>query len=267
MLAWSALLTLFLIGGAALLARRLTRPMAALRRAIEQITVATDAGREPPPVPRVDGFLEAEMLSSTLRDLVRSETAHRKALLAMNESLEAAVAERTAELQALLLRDVLTGLPNRRALLETLPEAMGRARRVGRPCALLFLDMDGFKAVNDSHGHEDGDELLRQFGARLLQGVRKTDMVARLAGDEFVVVLEMLADAVHAEDTARKLLARLKEPFVLRTTTVSVGASIGVALHRPDDEPDLDGWLARADHAMYAVKRTGKNGVALAAAM
>ncbi|GAB3384182.1 sensor domain-containing diguanylate cyclase [Massilia agri] len=267
MLAWSALLTLFLIGAAALLARRLTRPMAALRRAIEQITAATDAGRAPPPIPHVDGFLEAEMLSNTLRDLVRSETAHRKALLAMNESLEAAVAERTAELQDLLLRDALTGLPNRRALLETLPEAMGRARRVGRPCALLFLDMDGFKAVNDNHGHEEGDELLRQFGARLLQGVRKTDMVARLAGDEFVVVLEMLADAVHAEDTARKLLALLKEPFVLRSATVSVGASIGVALHRPNDEPDLDAWLARADHAMYAVKRTGKNGVALAAAV
>jgi len=92
-------------------------------------------------------------------------------------------------------------------------------------------------------------------------------MVARLAGDEFVVVLEMLADAVHAEDTARKLLARLKEPFVLRTTTVTVGASIGVALHRPDDDPDLGAWLARADHAMYAVKRTGKNGVALASAI
>ena len=267
MLAWSALLTLFLIGAAALLARRLTRPMAALRRAIEQITAATDAGRAPPPIPHVDGFLEAEMLSNTLRDLVRSETAHRKALLAMNESLEAAVAERTAELQDLLLRDVLTGLPNRRALLESLPEAMSRARRVGRPCALLFLDMDGFKAVNDNHGHEEGDELLRQFGARLLQGVRKTDMVARLAGDEFVVVLEMLADAGHAEDTARKLLALLKQPFVLRTATVSVGASIGVALHRPNDEPDLDAWLARADHAMYAVKRTGKNGVALAAAV
>ncbi|MEW6761440.1 MAG: sensor domain-containing diguanylate cyclase [Pseudomonadota bacterium] len=267
MLAWSALLTLFLIGAAALLARRLTRPMAVLRRAIEQITAATDAGREPPPIPRVDGFLEAEMLSNTLRDLVRSETAHRKALLAMNESLEAAVAERTAELHDLLLRDVLTGLPNRRALLETLPEAMSRARRVGRPCALLFLDMDGFKAVNDNHGHEEGDELLRQFGARLQQGVRKTDMVARLAGDEFVVVLEMLTDAVHAEDTARKLLARLKEPFVLRTTTVTVGASIGVALHRPEDERDLDAWLARADHAMYAVKRTGKNGVAMAATM
>lgn len=267
MLAGSVLLALALAGAAALLARRLTRPISALRRAIEGITVASAAGRPPPPIPRVDGFLEAEMLSSTMRELVRSEIAHRQALLAMNESLEAVVAERTAELQALLLRDVLTGLPNRRALLETLPEAMSRARRVGRPCALLFLDMDGFKAVNDTHGHEEGDELLRQFGQRLAQGIRKTDMVARLAGDEFVVVLEMLSDALDAEETARKLLARLKEPFVLRSTVVTVGASIGVALHRPGDPPDLDAWLARADHAMYAVKRTGKNGVAMAAAL
>lgn len=267
MLAGSVLLALALAGVAALLARRLTRPISALRRAIEGITAASAAGRPPPPIPRVDGFLEAEMLSGTMRELVRSEIAHRQALLAMNESLEAAVAERTAELQALLLRDVLTGLPNRRALLETLPEAMSRARRVGRPCALLFLDMDGFKAVNDTHGHEEGDELLRQFGQRLAQGIRKTDMVARLAGDEFVVVLEMLSDALDAEETARKLLARLKEPFVLRSTVVTVGASIGVALHRPGDPPDLDAWLARADHAMYAVKRTGKNGVAMAAAL
>jgi diguanylate cyclase (GGDEF)-like protein len=241
--------------------------METLRNAIERVTAATEAGKAPPPIPRVDGFLEAEILSSTMRELVRSETAHREQLLALNGRLEAAVAERTAELQALLLRDALTGLPNRRALLETLPEAMSRARRVGRPCALLFLDMDGFKAVNDNHGHEEGDELLRQFGVRLAQGVRKTDLVARLAGDEFVVVLEMLADAADAEDTARKLLERVRAPFVLRTTSVSVAASIGIALHAPEDQPDLGAWLARADHAMYAVKRTGKNGVALAASV
>jgi len=265
MLGWSALLALALAGAAALMARHLVRPMARLREAIEGITAATRSGKEPPPIPPVDGFLETQILSRTMRELVQNEVAHRKALLAMNERLELAVAERTAELQALLLRDVLTGLPNRRALLEALPEAMSRARRVGRPCALLFLDMDGFKAVNDNHGHEEGDELLRQFGARLAQGVRKTDMVARLAGDEFVVVLEMLADALHAEDTAHKLLERLKEAYVLRSATVTVGASIGIALHRPEDPADVDAWLARADHAMYAVKRTGKNGIALAA--
>lgn len=265
MLMWSAALALLLALAAGLLARRLSRPMAQLGRAIEAATQATAAGEEAPPIPLVDGFHEATVLSGTLHDLVRSEAENRRALLAMNESLEAAVAERTAELQALLLRDVLTGLPNRRALLETLPEAMSRAQRVGRPAALLFIDMDGFKAVNDTYGHEEGDELLCQFGARLALAVRKTDMVARLAGDEFVVVLEMLTDYAHAEDTARKLLDRVQEGFRLRKATVHVGASIGVAVHMPDDAPDLDAWLARADHAMYGAKRSGKNTVALAA--
>lgn len=265
MLLWSALLAVLLAGAVAVLARHLSRPMAQLGQAIEKVTEATAAGLEPPPIPIVKGFHEASVLSGTLRDLVRSESESRHALLALNERLETAVAERTAELHALLLRDVLTGLPNRRALLEALPEAMSRAQRVSRPAALLFIDMDGFKAVNDTYGHEEGDELLRQFGARLAHTVRKTDMVARLAGDEFVVVLEMLADSSDAEDTARKLLARVGEGFTLRTTSVTVGASIGVAIHEPGDRPDLDAWLARADHAMYAAKRSGKNCVALAA--
>jgi len=265
MLMWSIWLGVMLAGIAALLARRLTQPMNELGEAIERVTQATAAGHELPAIPQIKGFHEASMLTRTMRELVRSEEQYRGALLAMNESLEAAVAERTAELQALLLRDVLTGLPNRRALLETLPEAMARAQRVARPAALLFIDMDGFKAVNDNHGHEEGDELLRQFGARLSGTLRKTDLVARLAGDEFVVVLEMLTDAGHAEGTARKLLERAREPFKLRTTTVNVGASIGVAVFAPDDRHDLDGWLARADHAMYAAKRSGKNAVALAA--
>jgi len=265
MLMWSALLGLVLVGAAAFVARRLTRPMARLGEAIERVTEATAAGKELPPIPQIHGFHEANMLSRTLRGLVASEAEYRGALQAMNEALESKVAARTAELQALLLRDVLTGLPNRRALLEALPEAMSRARRVDRPAALLFIDMDGFKAVNDNHGHEEGDELLRQFGARLAGAVRKTDMVARLAGDEFVVVLEMLTDVAHAEDTAAKLLACVREPYRLRTTGVTVGASIGVAVFGPNDKPDLDGWLARADHAMYAAKRGGKNAVALAA--
>jgi len=265
MLAWSTLLGLLLALAAALLARRLAQPMAQLGQAIERVTEATASGKDLPAIPQISGFHEANMLSGTMRDLVSSEAQVRRALQQMNEHLESKVAERTAELNALLLRDVLTGLPNRRALMESLPEAMARASRSAMPAALLFIDMDGFKAVNDTHGHEEGDELLRQFGARLAAGVRMTDLVARLAGDEFVVVLEMLASPGDAEDTAHKLLACIREPYTLRTTTVTVGASIGVALFAPDDKPDLDAWLARADHAMYAAKRGGKNAVRLAA--
>jgi diguanylate cyclase (GGDEF)-like protein len=265
MLMWSGLLGVVLAVVAALLAQRLARPMTRLGEAIERVTEATASGHELPTIPHIQGFYEANMLSRTMRNLVESEEQYRSALQQMNEHLESKVAQRTAELQALLLRDVLTGLPNRRALLEALPEAMGRASRGGHPAALLFIDMDGFKAVNDNHGHEEGDELLRQFGARLAESIRMTDMVARLAGDEFVVVLEMLTSRTDAEETAWKLLDRVREPYALSTTDVTVGASIGVAVFAPGDKPDLDAWLARADHAMYAAKRGGKNAVALAA--
>ncbi len=264
MLLASVLLGLALALAAALLARRLTRPMRQLGRAIETAALARAAGVPPPAIPAVDGFREAQVLSDAMRELVRNEEAQRQELVRMNEQLEEAVAERTAELQALLLRDVLTGLPNRRALMESLPEAMGRAGRAGRACAVLFIDMDGFKAVNDAHGHEAGDELLRQFGARLNEAVRNTDMVARLAGDEFVVVLEMLSDPRDALETARKLLQRLQPPFALGTVAVTVGASVGVAVHLPRDVADLDRLLARADDAMYMAKRGGKNAVVLA---
>jgi diguanylate cyclase (GGDEF)-like protein len=142
---------------------------------------------------------------------------------------------------------------------------MHRAACAHQPCALLFLDMDGFKSVNDTHGHEEGDELLRQFGARLQQAVRKTDLVARLAGDEFVVVLEGLRDAQEAYEKAARLLSVLRSPYKLKRAAAEVGASIGVALHLPDTGHDLDAWLARADSAMYAAKRNGKNTVKLAA--
>lgn len=260
----SGLMAALLAGSAVLLARRLTRPMDALSNAIELAAHETDAGRPAPEIPVVAGFHEAQVLSQALRELVRSEEAHRQALETMNLQLESTVALRTAELQALLLRDVLTGLPNRRALMETLPDAMERSARSNKPCALLFLDMDGFKAINDTHGHEEGDELLRQFGSRIAEAVRRTDTAARLAGDEFVVILENLAHLGDAEDKAQSLLASLRQPYALKNGTVSVGASVGVALHLPGDAADLEAWLARADQAMYVAKRGGKNAVALA---
>jgi diguanylate cyclase (GGDEF)-like protein len=126
--------------------------------------------------------------------------------------------------------------------------------------------MDGFKLVNDTHGHEEGDELLRQFGMRLLNGIRETDMVARLAGDEFVVVLELLNDALDAEHKAHVLLDQLSRPYKLAGVSVQVGASIGVALQLPHEVQDPARLLARADQAMYEAKRKGKGRVALLAA-
>jgi diguanylate cyclase (GGDEF)-like protein len=249
---------------AALLARRLTRPLNELSSTIEEASRSVELGAARPVIPEITAFYEAQVLSQSMRELVRSEHAHLDALTTLNDQLEATVAQRTAELQALLMLDALTGLPNRRAIMQILPEALDRAARVKRPCAVLFLDLDGFKGINDAHGHEEGDALLRQFGARMQDAVRKTDTVARLAGDEFIVVLELLTDAADAADKARQLMAVLQRPYQLKTTLVHVSASIGVALHRSDDPRDLAALLARADAAMYAAKRDGKNQVATA---
>jgi diguanylate cyclase (GGDEF)-like protein/PAS domain S-box-containing protein len=162
-----------------------------------------------------------------------------------------------ASLEEMALRDTLTGLPNRRALMQTLPEALQRASRLRQSCAVFFLDLDRFKQVNDRYGHEEGDELLRQFAERVQRTVRKTDTVGRLAGDEFVIILEMLHDDNHAQETAAKLLPVLQQPFVLKTATVSLSASIGIAIHHPDDPQDIETLLSRADRAMYLNKQQG----------
>jgi len=163
-----------------------------------------------------------------------------------------------ASMEAMALRDTLTGLPNRRALMQALPEAMQRASRLRQCCAVFFLDLDRFKQVNDRYGHDEGDELLRQFAARVRDTVRKTDTVGRLAGDEFVVILEMLASPDSAQETADKLRPALQQPFVLKTVTVSLSASIGIAIHHPDDPADIEMLLGRADRAMYANKQAGR---------
>ncbi|SEN32149.1 PAS domain S-box-containing protein/diguanylate cyclase (GGDEF) domain-containing protein [Duganella sp. CF517] len=162
-----------------------------------------------------------------------------------------------ASMEAMALRDTLTGLPNRRALLQSLTEALQRANRTRQCCAVYFLDLDRFKQVNDRYGHEEGDELLRQFAERVRQTVRKTDTVGRLAGDEFVVIVEMLHCDDDAREAADKLLAALRRPYPLKTVTVQLGASIGIAVHHPDDPQDIEMLLGRADRAMYVNKQQG----------
>ena len=262
---FSLLLAGVLAALAALMARRIVAPLKSLSGAMENIAQAPEHA-VPEAIPAAGGFHEAQVLSKALRGLIRNERRHRTALEEMNAHLEETVAARTAELEGLLMRDLLTGLPNRRALMQTLPEAMARAARLRRPCAVLFLDMDGFKLVNDTRGHEEGDELLRRFGGRILAGIRETDMAARLAGDEFVVILEMLSDELDAAAKAEALLAQLTRPYALQGGSVQVGASIGVALHMPDQAPDAARLLARADQAMYEAKRKGKSRIAVAPA-
>jgi diguanylate cyclase (GGDEF)-like protein/PAS domain S-box-containing protein len=167
------------------------------------------------------------------------------------------------QMRELALTDVLTSLPNRRAFSDRLPEAMMRARRASELVALFFMDIDGFKGVNDRYGHEAGDELLIQFAQRLREAVRDIDTVARLAGDEFVVILENLHSQEDALTVAEKILLVMREPFELTHSTVHISSSIGVSVYLPDGDGEIgpEELLAMADKAMYAAKRLGKNRV------
>jgi diguanylate cyclase (GGDEF)-like protein/PAS domain S-box-containing protein len=155
--------------------------------------------------------------------------------------------------------DPLTGLLNRRALAELLPQAQARSRRHGLGFALLFIDLDGFKAVNDRYGHEVGDALLREVAHRLRAGVRRNDSVVRLAGDEFMVLLEGEACTLaQARGVAEKLIGAVSLPMAVTGGTAQVGASIGIALYAPDDDTLPDALVREADRQMYAAKKAGR---------
>lgn len=163
--------------------------------------------------------------------------------------------------------DALTGLPNRRALLQRLPEAIARADRSGYPVGVLFLDLDNFKGINDRYGHDAGDQLLKEFAGRLRQCVRETDTVARLAGDEFVIVFEALKNGMaDAETLAEKIVELMGEAFALNGEHHLVGTSVGIYMHEPHVAITPEQALAAADRAMYQAKRAGKNRICLARA-
>jgi diguanylate cyclase (GGDEF)-like protein len=154
--------------------------------------------------------------------------------------------------------DKLTGLANRELFQDRLQHAMVRAERTGKLVALLFLDLDRFKAVNDSLGHIAGDELLFDVSNRLKTCVRKIDTIARLGGDEFTVVLEELESVADAEVVCRKIIKALEEPLVIQNQEIYVTTSIGVTFF-PLDDTELNGLLRNADAAMYRAKDGGRN--------
>jgi diguanylate cyclase (GGDEF)-like protein/PAS domain S-box-containing protein len=157
--------------------------------------------------------------------------------------------------------DSLTGLPNRVLLADRLEQALALARRHKYGTAVCYVDLDGFKAVNDSHGHANGDRLLQELAARMHRCIRSNDTAARLGGDEFVLVLTHIDSVAEIEELLRRVLHELAQPVRLEAgRELSVTASIGVALS-PQDGSDPQELLRRADTAMYAAKRLGKNKV------
>lgn len=168
-----------------------------------------------------------------------------------------------AQIERLAFFDVLTGLPNRRLLLDRLHKALASSQRDKTPGALLFIDLDNFKDLNDTQGHDVGDLLLQQVAQRLLACVRETDTVARLGGDEFVVMLQNLDAAreqasVQVEQVGKKILAVLNQPYVLGGVDHHSTPSLGVALFE-GDEQTMDELLKQADLAMYEAKAAGRN--------
>jgi diguanylate cyclase (GGDEF)-like protein/PAS domain S-box-containing protein len=162
------------------------------------------------------------------------------------------------ELTYLAYHDPLTGLPNRVLVEEQLDLALARARRTGRAVALMFVDLDDFKDVNDKLGHAAGDQLLAAVATRLRAVLRDSDLLARQGGDEFIVLLSDLAESPvrAAEAVGVKLLGALREPFVVASTEERTGASIGISLY-PDDASDTEALLRHADAAMYDAKAAG----------
>lgn len=154
--------------------------------------------------------------------------------------------------------DALTGLPNRTLLLDRLSQALIRAHRGRDKVALMFIDLDAFKHVNDTYGHDAGDQLLKEAALRLRSCVREGDTVARLAGDEFVIVLSPIALAQDAARVATKVGRAFGDPFVVSGKEERVSTSVGIAIY-PDDGGDLHVLLRNADSAMYAAKEQGRN--------
>jgi diguanylate cyclase (GGDEF)-like protein/PAS domain S-box-containing protein len=158
------------------------------------------------------------------------------------------------------LNDPLTGLPNRKLLAQTLPALLAGAQAESEIIALLYLDLDGFKLINDSLGHAVGDALLVQVAARLRSWMRQRDMLARLGGDEFMVIMRAIRSREDAVIMAESLLEDISSSFEVKGHLVAIGASIGISVF-PDDATDAEELIQQADSAMYVGRREGKNHV------
>jgi diguanylate cyclase (GGDEF)-like protein/hemerythrin-like metal-binding protein len=170
-----------------------------------------------------------------------------------------------SRLNFLAFHDSLTGLPNRGYLLDRAGRALSDAKRNARSCALLLVDLDNFKNVNDTRGHAAGDAVLKAIGDRLMRCARSTDLVGRLGGDEFVIVLPSLVQRDETALVASRVIRAASEPVKAAGGMCQVGASVGIAVY-PQDGPDLDMLVSHADAAMYRAKALGKNRYAYAEA-
>ena len=203
-------------------------------------------------VPSINTFLPNVHFENEVWNLPKYIVAVGMILLLLEEQIE--------HNQYLALHDELTGLPNRRLFQDRLNSALERARRTGTNTALLLVDLDHFKQVNDTFGHHAGDLVLEHVGSVFLSRMRRSDTVARTGGDEFAVILDEPVSRADAERVAQSLVALLDEPFFLGDRKIPIGASIGIALF-PDDANDAEGLCIAADLQMYDFKHRHANAV------
>jgi diguanylate cyclase (GGDEF)-like protein len=246
-----------------LMTRRLVAPMRQLMRAAR----AVGAGKLDVYVPAKSSD-ELGLLTHTFNHMTQRLAESQAEVATYQRTLEDKVTQRTKELEIataqaykLAQHDILTGLPNRALLNQRLKQIVAQAARDGHQVACLFLDFDHFKRINDTLGHDAGDQLLQAVAQRLTSAVRESDTVARLGGDEFVLILPGL-DPVHAAYEVMTVLTRVREsflaPFRLADQTPTLTCSIGVSVY-PVDATDPNGLIKQADTAMYAAKDAGRN--------
>jgi diguanylate cyclase (GGDEF)-like protein len=258
-----ALLVVFAIVASLLLTRRLVAPMRRLMRAAR----AVGSGRLDIYVPAGSSD-ELGLLTHTFNHMTQRLSESQSEVANYQRTLEEKVAQRTKELEVataqaykLAQHDILTGLPNRSLLNQRLKQILAQAQRDGTEVACLFLDFDHFKRINDTLGHDAGDQLLQSIAQRLSGAVRESDTVARLGGDEFVLILPGL-DPGHASVEVMTVLARVRDafnaPFRLADQSPTLTCSVGVALF-PGDAADGITLIKQADTAMYAAKDAGRN--------
>ena len=207
---------------------------------------------------RKDGsVIWVEWHNSALRD----DTGRVISILSLAQDVSSRI-QAEERLQYMATHDGLTGLPNSVLLHDRLEAALARGRRARRGVGVMFLDLDHFKDVNDTLGHRVGDGLLQELARRIRAALRESDVLARISGDEFVVVLEDLPDEGSPERVARKILDEVRRAFLVEGHEIHVSGSLGIALH-PDDGADAETLLKNADAAMYHAKELGRNGFRL----
>jgi diguanylate cyclase (GGDEF)-like protein len=208
------------------------------------------------------GSAEVDELASSFNTMADRIAQAEAQLRAHQAELERNVAERTQQLHHLAHHDPLTQLPNRRQLAGRLADALARARQTGRRVALLFVDMDNFKSLNDTLGHNFGDRVLQGIAERLQTAAGPNSLVARLGGDEFTLLIEDLRTVEEVERRAAALVATLQQPLTIEGRALATTASVGASLF-PDHADDPEGLLRAADVALFSAKELGRNRFAL----